>query len=63
MWLMSCLPCVKGGGPSFAWWKDCFMESKYLLNNPSPPAAELPLHKGAFCSYPFTGCSACDAII
>ena len=25
--LMRCLPCVKGGGPSFAWWRDCLVES------------------------------------
>ena len=32
-------PLCKGRGTT-KWWKGC-------KNNPSPPAAELPLHKGA----------------
>ena len=35
-------PLCKGRGTT-KWWKGC-------KNNPSPPAAELPLHKGAFLS-------------
>ena len=33
------LPCVRGGGPRSG--------GRVVKNNPSPPAAELPLHKGA----------------
>ena len=34
MWLMRCLPCVKGGGPSFAWWRDCFVETSIHFTIP-----------------------------
>ena len=34
-----CLPCARGGGPRSG--------GRVVKNNPSPPAAELPLHKGA----------------
>ena len=34
-----CLPCVRGGGPRSG--------GRVVKNSPSPPSAELPLHKGA----------------
>ena len=42
-----CLPCVRGGAEVRG--GGVVKKLKNTQNKPSPPAAELPLHKGAVC--------------